>query len=188
MLEKWNPAINLVGRSTLADAWRRHVQDSAQLLAHAPAGATRWLDLGSGAGFPGLVLAILGAGEVHLVESDGRKATFLAEAARLTESAITLHRGRLERLDSLEPDVITARAFAPLPRLLDLVEAQINEKSVFLLLKGQDIDKELTQATKYWKMRVERMPSLSDSHGTVLRLSEVTRERNPDSAGVNDAD
>ena len=79
-------------------------------------------------------------------------------------------------------------AFAPLPRLLDLVEAQINEKSVFLLLKGQDIDKELTQATKYWKMRVERMPSLSDSHGTVLRLSEVTRERNPDSAGVNDAD
>ncbi len=151
--------------------------DSAQLLAHAPAGATRWLDLGSGAGFPGLVLAILGAGEVHLVESDGRKAAFLAEAARLSGSEITLHRRRLERLDSLKAEVITARAFAPLPRLLEHAAAQFDENTVFLLLKGQDVGDELTETAKYWKMRLERLPSLSDSGGTVLRLSEVTRER-----------
>ncbi len=160
----------------MADPWRRHVLDSGQLPRHAPPGARRWLDLGSGAGFPGLVVAILGVGDVHLVESDGRKATFLSEAARHAEAEITLHGTRLESLSPLGADIITARGFAPLSRLLDLAADQIEAHTVFLLLKGQDVDKELTETTKSWKMRVERFPSLSDPHGTVLRLSEVRRE------------
>ncbi len=122
------------------------------------------------------MVAILGVGDVHLVESDGRKATFLSEAARHAEAEITLHGTRLESLSPLRPDIITARGFAPLSRLLDLAADQIEAHTVFLLLKGQDVDKELTETTKSWKMRVERFPSLSDPHGTVLRLSEVRRE------------
>ena len=126
LLEKWNRAINLVARGSLVDLWRRHMLDSAQLWPLLPVARERprrILDLGSGAGFPGLVLAIMGVPEgsveVHLVESDEKKATFLREAARIAEAPVTLHVQRIESLAPFPVDAVTARACAPLPRLLD---------------------------------------------------------------------
>lgn len=175
LLRKWQRAINLVGRATLPDLWRRHIYDSAQLLPLAPADSGPWLDLGSGAGFPGLVLAIMGAKDVHLVESDARKAAFLREAARITATDVTLHTARIEHLAPFSAAVVTARALAPLPRLLDLAAPFLTPSSVALFLKGQDVEIELTEAAKCWSMRAERQPSLTDSSGVVLRLTEVSR-------------
>ncbi len=166
--------MGLLGRSTLADIWRRHFLDSGQLIRHAPAASRVWLDAGSGAGFPGMVLAILGAGEVHLVESNRRKCVFLGEVARRTETAVTIHEARVESLAPRAVDVVTARALAPLAKLLDLCRNFIGPGTTCLFPKGQDIDSELTEAAKYWKMKVARLPSLSDSRGTILRLTELS--------------
>jgi 16S rRNA (guanine527-N7)-methyltransferase len=180
LLEKWTRSINLVGRDSLTDLWRRHMLDSAQLLPllpPVPAGRDRVLvDLGSGAGFPGLVLAILGAGEVHLIESDGRKATFLREAARATGAQVTIHNLRIEALPAFAADVVTARACAPLPKLLDYAAPFVRSVDAgepggaALFLKGRRVDEELTDSLEKWKMRVERFPSRSDPEGTILRL------------------
>lgn len=173
-LERWQRAVNLVGRRSLADVWRRHVLDSAQLLPLAP-GARVWLDLGSGAGLPGLVLAIVGAPVVHLVEADGRKCAFLREAARAAAAQVTLHEGRIEALAAFPVDVVTARALKPLKDLFPLVARFMGEGTVALLLKGQDVGDELTQASKSWKMTLDRLPSASDPRGTILRLSSLAR-------------
>src|SRR5687767_1366639 len=114
LLRRWQRAINLVGRSTLADPWRRHVLDSAQLYPHLAGQAGPVVDLGSGAGFPGLVLAILGAPDVHLIESDQRKAQFLREAARVTGTPVMVHARRIEDVAPFPASVVTARALAPL--------------------------------------------------------------------------
>ena len=177
LLVKWQKSINLVGPATLPDLWRRHFLDSAQLHALAPDGARVWLDLGSGAGFPGLVLAIMGAAEMHLVESDSRKAIFMQEVLRETGTRAVLHRSRIEALAPFTADVITARALAPLPELLDLAAPFMQQETVCLLQKGQDVGAELTAATKCWKMHIERLPSRSDASGssTILRLQRCQR-------------
>lgn len=175
VLTKWQPRINLVGASTLRDPWRRHILDSAQLFPLLPPGTQTLVDLGSGAGFPGLVLAILGVASVHLVESDHRKAAFLREAARLTTTPVTVHPQRLESLASFPVDAVTARALAPLPRLLDLAAPFLCKGAVGLFLKGQSVDDELTESHKIWKMRVERLPSRSDPAGFVLRIGDLRR-------------
>lgn len=178
LLERWQERINLVAASTLPDLWRRHMLDSAQLLRSLPDRPCSILDLGSGAGFPGLVLAMLGAGPVTLTESDQRKCAFLAEAIRLTGAPASLHRGRIEDLPA-EPryDVVTARALAPLAKLLGLAERRLRPGGVCLFLKGRGADEELTLAAKEWKMRVERNPSESDPGGWILRVGEITRVR-----------
>ena len=163
LLAKWQPAINLVGPRTLADVWRRHMLDSAQLAPMAQ--GRRWLDLGSGAGFPGLVLAIMGVGEVHLVESDARKAAFLATVARETGAKAIVHAVRLEFLPAESYDVITARALAPLADLLDWSARFRGPETVCLFPKGQDIDVELTEAAKCWRLDVEKVPSRTDPRG-----------------------
>jgi 16S rRNA (guanine527-N7)-methyltransferase len=173
VLVEWQRAINLVSRRSLADLWRRHMLDSAQLLALAP-GARCWVDLGSGAGFPGLVLAILGAPEVHLIESDGRKCAFLREAARRAGAPVTVHEGRIEAIAPWPADVVVARACAPLPRLLGYALPFVAPQTHCLFLKGQDVEKELTQATIYWKMDVERQKSVSDPAGIILRLKKLS--------------
>lgn len=175
LLSKWQSAINLVGPRTLTDLWRRHFLDSAQLFPLLPPGARTVVDLGSGAGFPGLVLAIMGVQDVHLVESDGRKATFLREVSRETATPVTVHAERAEQLAPFPADVVTARALAPLERLIELAMPFLTRDSVALFLKGQDIDSELTAATKKTTMRVERVPSRSDPRGTVLVLREIHR-------------
>lgn len=170
LLTIWHKKINLVSDTTLKDLWRRHFLDSIQVFDLASSGARVWLDLGSGAGFPGLVLSILGVPEVHLVESHSRKAAFLIEAARVTASKPIIHNARLESLAPWPVDVITARAFAPLPRLLDLAKAFIDPMTTLILLKGQGVEAELTEASKSWIMQPERFPSRSDPRGVVLRL------------------
>ena len=173
LLGRWNRRINLVGRGSLADLWRRHILDSAQLmplLPPAPAERPRvLLDLGSGAGLPGLVLAILGAGEVHLVESDKRKAAFLREAARVAEAAgVTVHDARIEAVKSFRADVVTARALAPLTRLLALAEPFLEADSRCIFLKGAQAESELEAAQKDWKISVESHRSCTYPSGNIL--------------------
>ncbi|MCF8482960.1 MAG: 16S rRNA (guanine(527)-N(7))-methyltransferase RsmG [Rhodospirillum sp.] len=175
VLKKWQSRINLVGKSTLTDPWRRHMLDSAQLLSLIPEGTRVLMDLGSGAGFPGLVLAILGVPEVHLVESDTRKCAFLTEAARVSETKITLHPKRLEALDPFPVDLVTARGFASLARILTWAAPFLLAGAQGLFLKGQSVDDELTEAHKIWMMREERFQSRADPSGQILRIGDLTR-------------
>jgi len=175
LLHRWQRAINLVGPATLADPWRRHILDSAQLLTHLPAGTTSLVDLGSGAGFPGMVLAVLGVPGVVLIESDRRKAQFLREVARATGTEVTVRAERIENLAGWPADVVTARALAPLPRLLPLAERFLAADSVCLFLKGYNAERELTQALKSWHMVPEMFSSLSAPTGSVLKLRGVGR-------------
>ena len=165
LLRRWQPAINLVGPATLADPWRRHFLDSAQLARHLPDAAANLADLGSGAGFPGMVLALLGVHGVHLIEADRRKAQFLREVARATGAPVTIHAERIERMQGWPADVITARALAPLPRLLELAQGFLSADSVCLFLKGRSAERELTEARVSWHMVAAMFPSLSEPNG-----------------------
>ena len=173
LLTKWQTRINLVGPATIPDLWRRHMQDSAQLLPLLPNGPQ--LDLGSGAGFPALVLAILRDQPTHLVESDARKCAFLREAARLTGAPATIHNVRIETLKPFPIKVITARALASVAELLALAEPFLGEGVECLFLKGEKLEDELTIAAKTWKMTHDRIPSRSDPKGIILRVKEVHR-------------
>jgi 16S rRNA (guanine527-N7)-methyltransferase len=175
LLKRWQRAINLVGASTLADPWRRHILDSGQLWRFWPPGARVLADLGSGAGLPGLVLAIMGAPVAHLIESDRRKASFLREAARACGAVVTVHAARIEDVPPLAADVITARALAPLPELLALAEPHLQPRTTCLFLKGRQTETELTLARESWTMSAEREPSLSDPDSQALIISEVRR-------------
>ena len=179
LLEKWNRSINLVGRGTVDDLWRRHMLDSAQLLPLIPDRAASLADLGSGAGFPGLVLAICGAKNVHLIESDRKKCTFLREAARETGAPVVIHRGRLEEIESFQVDVVTARALAPLPKLLHMAYRFTKKHSILLFLKGKQADQELTSAAKEWSMRADQIPSRTDPDASILRLEAISRALHP---------
>jgi len=179
LLCRWQARINLVGPSTLPDLWRRHFFDSAQLFRHLPADAEILADIGSGAGFPGLVLAIMaadGAGpDVHLIESDTRKAAFLREACRETAAAATVVNVRAEMVDDLSADVVTARACAPLVRLLPWVDGVLRPGGTALLLKGASVRDELTAAEKEWTMRTAEIVSAADVSGTILKLEGIKK-------------
>ena len=176
-LKNWNSRINLVGRKSLNDIWRRHMLDSLQLAAWDRDDAKKGplIDLGSGAGFPGMVLAIAGVPDVHLVESNSRKCAFLREVAISTDTNVTIHNARIETLDPLLGRVVTARALAPLVKLLPLAYKHMVENGQMLFLKGQDVDTELTEATKCWNMVTCHSASLSDKAGTILQLTEISR-------------
>lgn len=177
LLVKWQARINLVGPDTLPDLWSRHFLDSAQLFPLIKPGARRLVDLGCGAGFPGLVLAVMGAPDVHLVESDSRKCAFLREAARVTGTAVTVVNKRIEQVAPLGADVITARALAPLTKLLDWGFPHLAEGGEFVFLKGRGAEDELTAAAKEWNISASRTASLTDPGGLVLHLREVSRGR-----------
>jgi len=172
LLRKWQKAINLVSTASLDDLWRRHIWDSAQLLPLIPRGARSLLDLGSGAGFPGLVLAIQGVEGVVLVEADKRKCAFLREAARVTGAAVVVHDRRIEDLgDEIPPvDVITARAVASLPLLLNRIKLYIVPNTVCLFHKGQHVDMELAEIRQVWTGEIEKIPSVTDAAGVIIRL------------------
>ena len=179
LLTQWSGRINLVGRDTLADLWRRHVLDSAQLHRFVPAATRSLIDLGSGAGLPGLILAILGIPGVELVEADSRKSAFLREAARITGTEVTIQPCRLQAVPPHPVDVVTARACAPLDRLLDLAAPFLGPDTVCLFPKGERFAVELTLARKDWTMSVSVEQSLSDRRGVILRLQQVAREPGP---------
>jgi 16S rRNA (guanine527-N7)-methyltransferase len=175
LLREWNARVNLVSRLSLDDAWRRHVLDSAQLFPLIPGKARNLVDLGSGAGFPGLVLAILGAPEVHLIESDVRKCAFLREAARVTETAVAIHACRIEAMAPLPADVITARALAPLADLLDLAAPFLQPHTMCVFLKGKSAAEELRQARGRWQMKDSIVPSRTDPDASVIIIQQVVR-------------
>jgi 16S rRNA (guanine527-N7)-methyltransferase len=176
LLTRWSARINLVGRNTIPDVWRRHILDSAQLRAFVPDRMRSVIDLGSGAGLPGLVLAILGVPGVELVEADSRKCAFLREAARVTATPVTLRPCRIEAVSPHPVDAVTARACAPLDRLLGLAEPFLAPGSECLFLKGERVEEELTLARKRWTMTSSLHQSRSDPRGVVLRLQQVARE------------
>jgi 16S rRNA (guanine527-N7)-methyltransferase len=178
LLEKWQAKINLVGPATLPDLWRRHFLDSAQLLPLLPAATGTLADLGSGAGFPGLVLAIMTDWRVHLLDSDQRKCAFLRQVAVDCGivDRVTIHPKRIEQVTGLAADVVTARACAPLAELLELAEPFIGEKGTGLFLKGAQAEEELTQAQRHWTMRLDRRESISDPAGVILIVTQLKRK------------
>lgn len=177
-LRRWQAIKNLVGPATLDQIWDRHIVDSLQLLDLAPEART-WLDLGSGAGFPGLVLAIAGCErglKVHLVESNSRKCAFLRHIARLTGVTATIHEARLEAVIGGfigKADVVSARALASLTKLLEWTEPLLKAGTTGLFPKGRDADIELTEAAKRWKFKVDVLPSLTDSEARILRITSI---------------
>lgn len=173
LLRRWQARINLVGRGTLADPWRRHFLDSAQLAPLLP-NNPKLIDLGSGAGFPGLVLAILTHAQVRLVESDQRKCAFLHEAARLTGVAVRIDNARIESLTPDAYDAVTARALAPLPDLLAHARKLLAPRGSCIFLKGRNWRAELTQAEQSWNMRATPIQSRSDSMGVILKIDELS--------------
>ena len=179
LLKAWQAKFNLVAASTLPDLWTRHIADSLQLAGHLPAGSAPIADLGSGAGFPGLVLAAATGRMVHLVESNHKKAAFLGEVIRKAEIKAKVHACRIETIDwhalGEWPCAVTARALAPLPQLLTLAEPLLRHGAIGLFAKGRDLDVELTESAKTWRLRFEVHPSISDSAGAVLKVMEAKR-------------
>ena len=170
LVEKWQPRVNLVSPASLPDIWMRHVWDSAQLAPYISPGSPRLVDVGSGAGFPGLVLAILTDAECHLVESDQKKAVFLRTVIRECGLMAMVHNDRIENMPCLKASVITARALAPLDRLLPLLETQLRPGTRCLFLKGAQAKAEL-EALGAWSNLAWRLhPSLTNPDGSVIDL------------------
>lgn len=182
LLVEWQAKTNLIAPSTLPQLWTRHISDSLQLLDLAPS-ARSWLDFGSGGGFPGVVLACAmkdAGGVVHMVERNGKKAAFLREAIRVAGGHAQVHAKDIENVgDSLvgRVDCVTARAVAPLHLLLGFAEPAVKQGAQALFLKGQDIDSELTEATKYWNIEPKLHPSLTGD-GWVVEIKQIVRRNN----------
>ena len=178
-LLRWQPKLNLVANATIPTVWSRHVLDSIQLLEAAPKSVTLWLDLGSGGGFPGLPCAICAPdyginAQFQLVESDTRKCAFLREAARLSDTKITLHNTRIEALEPVGAAVISARALAPLPHLLDLAHPHLGPDGICLLQKGATHALELETARADWQMDVDVLPSMTATDSVILRVRNLS--------------
>ena len=179
LLLQWQAKTNLIAPSTIGEIWTRHIADSLQLLALAPQ-AKFWVDLGTGAGFPGVVIACALAEQadavVHLVESNQKKAAFLREAVRLTGAPAQVHAGRIEEFaTSSRVDVVMARALAPLKNVLALAEPLLKTRAVGLFLKGQDVEAELTEASKYWTIAATLVPSKTSPAGRVVVIRQAER-------------
>jgi 16S rRNA (guanine527-N7)-methyltransferase len=180
LLTKWNAAINLISPGSLADVWGRHVADSAQLLDLAPVRRRRWLDMGAGAGFPGVVVALIAADtdnpvEMTLVESDQRKAAFLATVSRETGVPMII---KAERIDAVAPqnvNVVSARALASLVKLCAFAERHVAKDGTALFLKGGQYEAEVAQARCFWSFALDRRGSRTDPSGSVLIMKDLRR-------------
>ncbi len=178
LLKKWNAKINLVAKGTLEDVWLRHFADSAQLMRLAPENAKIWADFGSGGGFPGVVLAIMNA-EKHpdarhyLIESDSRKAAFLNAVARETGVCFEVRSRRAEKIAPIGADVVTARALAPLPKLLGLAGRHLAPGGVAILPKGANAENEVESALALWRFDLEKFPSMTDPSAAILKLGDI---------------
>jgi len=184
LLLSWQRTTNLVAASTLEKIWTRHVADSLQLIALAPA-AKVWVDFGSGGGFPGVPIAcaLTEQGTVHLVESNGKKAAFLREAVRKLKLRAEIHNLRAENFGEMwqgRPDVVTARALAPLKSLCDQAFPLMERGAIGLFPKGQDVEAELTEAAKYWRIEAAKVPSKTSPDGCVVRVTGLHRLRGAD--------
>ncbi len=180
LVRRWTRRINLVSGATLKALWSRHFLDSAQLFRLAPASAGCWLDLGSGGGFPGLVIAALAAEDrpdlrTSLVESDSRKATFLRTAAREMGLKVQLHVERVEKLRPQNSDIVSARALAPLNLLLEYAKRHVRDGGLAIFPKGEKVKSEIAIARKTWQFELEQVSSLTDEAASILRITEFSR-------------
>ena len=173
LLRKWNQTINLVSAADLDVLWPRHIEDSLQLGALATPTPSRAIDLGSGAGFPGLILAIAFGIEVDLIEQDQRKAAFLREAAMVTTAPVRVHATKIERANVPPAPLVVSRALAPLPHLFRFAHPFIAEGGYCLFPKSAAVDIELAAAAKRWTMDVARFPSKTDPAGVILRVENL---------------
>lgn len=179
---RWQRAVQLVANSTLARLWTRHIADSLQLLDLAP-GTKVWADLGSGGGFPGLIVAIAlkekSDAKVHLIESDQRKAAFLREAVRTLDLPVMIH---VKRIEEASPDalpgleIVSARALASMPKLLELAHPFLKNGAKGLFMKGANVDNELTDATKSWSIKSTVVPSKTDAEGRIVIVEQALRK------------
>jgi 16S rRNA (guanine527-N7)-methyltransferase len=179
LLLRWNSSINLVGRGDIPLLWRRHVADSLQLGSLCGPLPQRAIDLGSGAGFPGLILAIRFGLPVALIEEDQRKAAFLREAIRITRAPAHVHATRIEAAPLAPAPLVTARALAPLPKLLALAAPLLAPNGTCLFLKGANVRTELTDAATGWHMRAENIPSRTSPGACILRITDLARVAHP---------
>ena len=180
LLAKWNAAINLVSPASLAEVWTRHVADSAQVLDVAPIRRARWLDMGSGAGFPGIVIALITADtpnpvEMTLVESDRRKAAFLSTVSRETGVPMIIQAARIEAVAPQNADTVSARALAPLVRLCSFAERHLAPHGAALFLKGGRYDAEIAEARRTWSFALDVRRSSTDPAGVVLIMKDLRR-------------
>ena len=174
LLLRWNRTVNLVSRNDEPFLWERHIADSIQLSPFV-VGAAHRIDIGSGGGFPGLVLALVTSMPFTLIEADQRKAAFLREAARLTGAPVVIQAKRIEETELALAGLITARALAPLPQLLTWAAPRLAPRGICLFMKGQTAGRELTAAHLQWQMQVERFPSRTAAGASILRISEIQR-------------
>jgi 16S rRNA (guanine527-N7)-methyltransferase len=175
LLRKWNATINLVSAADLPLIWPRHIEDSLQLGSIAGPLPPRAIDMGSGAGFPGLVLAIAFGIEVDLIEQDQRKAAFLREAVMVTGANARVHATKIERVKLPPAPLVVSRALAPLTTLLRLAKPLLTEDGFCLFPKTRAAEPEITEAERHWSMRIERKPSTTDANGMILRVSDFRR-------------
>lgn len=178
LLQKWNPKINLVSKATLGEIWNRHIVDSAQIYQLAPESSLNWSDLGTGGGFPGMVIAILSKElaperRVTLVESDQRKCAFLRTVARETGCDVTVHADRIEKLDPLNADILSARALSSLTALLEFATLHLNETGSCLFPKGLTWQNELAEAQDSWRFEYEAITSETSEDAVILRINEI---------------
>jgi 16S rRNA (guanine527-N7)-methyltransferase len=173
LLLKWQSKINLISNDTIKDVWRRHFLDSLQLLSYIDNKEKAIVDLGSGAGFPAMALAIAGFQNVHLVESDIRKSAFLREVARITETKATIHNCRIEEIKIEKIDIVTSRACASLDKLLHLVYDKISHETICLFHKGKNYSMECEEASKNWQYDISVTPSIVDSEGVIVKISNL---------------
>lgn len=179
LVEKWTPHINLVSANSLGDIWTRHVCDSLQLFKFMPAGTSHWVDLGSGGGFPGLVVSIV-AQEVSpqmrmtFVESDHRKATFLRTAVRELGLSVNVRSTRIESTGSLQADVLSARALGPLIDLLGYAEQHLAPSGYAIFMKGRSVNQEIEAARSKWRFEFTTHASMTDDHAQILRIERIS--------------
>lgn len=176
LLEKWQRRINLVSKSTLPDLWVRHMIDSAQIFPHLPKDCKNLVDIGCGAGFPGMVLAIMGIEDVHMVDSDARKMAFVREVSRITATPVTIYNCRIDDMNVTEKfDVVTSRALAPLEKLLGFSDMLMKPEGRSIYLKGRKSEEEIIEAQKSWNFEFQSEVSLSDPEGQLLIIERMTR-------------
>ena len=178
-LIKWQNSINLISKNTIERIWERHFLDSAQLYNITKEIDGNIIDFGSGAGFPGLILAMMGNKKIHLVESDQKKCTFLREVSMLSETNVTVHHNRIEDLEYFDVELITARALAPLNKLIDYAEAFTKNSSPnqklpkLLFLKGKSYKKEISELGKRKSFSIEEFDSITDKFGKILYINKI---------------
>lgn len=180
VLLKWQKSVNLISNSTINTIWKRHFLDSAQLYTYSQDIKGNILDIGSGAGFPGMILAMMGNNNVNLIESDQKKCIFMREVARLTNTKVKIYNCRIEDLDYMKPELIISRALAPLSKLIEYVDNHMNKNieenkatPKLLFLKGKNYNNEIYDLLKIRKLEIDIFPSITDDFGKVLYIKNI---------------